>query len=476
MKKLLIAFLAAMLLFASAIAEEELQEVVVFNGTATVSGSWQLALGANTTNAYGDFDPYLITEGGYFTVEYTGTNKAVYLALSEWGNGVWASVNAPASCVEEDGLLKATFTYEQCLAQMGNVEFSAVDQICAGSTSATGETTIYRIVWHGKPLQDELGADAVLFRGAASAKASNANLAFCYTKHVGGDFDAAQINPGARMYAEYSGVRNGVYLALSSHSGATQWARVNATETVELGDGRYGSYFDYAAMVKAWGKNFARLDQFTVFSSTASEVTLHKLAYFAGEGDPVDTSDGRWSRPDTGIAFIGDSICQNALLLYGDWNTLLDRTDCCNYGIGGQSTKEMVARINEVAMRQYEIVVFIGCINDIGRGYTNEEIIDNYAVMIDAIRAKNPACKFLLVSVLPTTSAFYTGQQGKIHQLNEAYKQFASETNGVTYVDIYSSFTEKVGEYAYPELLADGLHPNLDGYAKMAEILAPYLP
>lgn len=476
MKKFLITCFALVLLFASAIAEEDLQEFVVFDGTATVNGSWQLALGANTTNAYGDFDPYLITEGGYFTVEYTGTSKAVYLALSEWQNGLWASVNAPTSCVEEDGLLKATFTYEQCLAQMGNVEFSAVDQICAGSTSATGETTIYRIVWHGKPLQDELGADAVLFRGASTAKSSNANLAFCFTKHVGGDFDASQINPGARMYAEYSGVRNGVYLALSSHSGATQWARVNATETVELGDGRYGAYFDYAAMVKAWGSNFARLDQFTVFSSTASEVTLHKLAYFAGEGDPADTSDGRWSRPDTGIAFIGDSICQNALLLYGDWNTILGRTDCCNYGIGGQTTEELVSRIDELAARQYEMVVFICGINDIGRGHTNEEIVGNYAAMIDAIRANNPACEFLLVSVLPTTSAFYTGQQGKINQLNEAYQQFASESSGVTYVDVYSSFTAKAGEYAYPELLSDGLHPNLDGYAKMAEIIALYLP
>lgn len=476
MKKLLIACLVALLIIPAAFADEALQEFVVFEGTATVNGSWQLALGANTTNAYGDFDPYLITEGGYFTVEYTGTAKAIYLALSEWQGGVWASVNAPASCEQVGERLIATFTYDQCLAQMGNTEFSAVDQICAGSTSATGETTIYRIVWHGKPLQDELGADAVLFRGAASSNSSNANLTFCFTKHVGGEFDAAQINPGARMYAEYSGPRNGVYLALSSHSGATHWSRVNPTETVDLGDGRYGAYFDYAAMVKAWGKNFARLDQFTVFSATASPVTLHKLAYFAGEGDPADASDGRWSRPDTGIAFIGDSICQNAQLLFGDWNTILGRTDCCNYGIGGQTTEELVSRIDELASRQYEMVVFICGINDIGRGHTNEEIVANYAAMIDAIRANNPACEFLLVSVLPTTSAFYTGQQGKIVQLNEAYKLFASETSGVTYVDVYPAFTAKAGDYAYPELLSDGLHPNQAGYAKMAEVIAPYLP
>ena len=74
-------------------------------------------------------------------------------------------------------------------------------------------------------------------------------------------------------------------------------------------------------------------------------MTLHKLAYFAGTGDVVDTSGGRWDRPDTGIAFIGDSICQNAKLLYGDWNTILGRSDCANYGIGGQTTLECRARI-----------------------------------------------------------------------------------------------------------------------------------
>lgn len=476
MKKLLITCVTVMLLLVYALAEGELQEVVVFEGEATVSAPWQLALGVNTTNAYGDFDPYLITEDGYFTIEYTGTDKAVYLALSEWQSGLWASVNIPASCEKAGDRYIAVFTYEQCLAQMGSVELTAVDQICAGSTSSTGDTTIHRIVWHGKPLQDELGADAVLFRGSASAASRDANLAFCFTKHVGGEFDAAQISPGARMYAEYTGPSNGVYLALSSHSGATHWSRVNASEVVELENGRYGAYFDYAAMVKAWGTNFARLDQFTVFSATTSPVTLHKLAYFAGEGEPTDTSDGRWSRPDTGIAFIGDSICQNAQLLFGDWNTILGRTDCCNFGIGGQTTEELVCRIDELAARQYEMVVFICGINDIGRGHTNEEIVANYAAMIDAIRSGNPECKFLLVSVLPTTSAFYTGQQGKIVLLNEAYEQFASETTGVTYVDVYSSFTEESGEYAYPQLLSDGLHPNLEGYAKMAEIITAYLP
>lgn len=477
MKKLIMLLAVLLMLQPAVLAEEEaFVETVLFDGTATVSGNWQLATGVNTTNANGAFDPSLITEDGYFTVEYNGSVRAVYLAFSEWQSSTWASVNVPASCVTSGDLCTATFTFDQCYIQYGSKDFSAIDQICVGSTTAAGETTIRRIVWHGRPLKDDLNADAVLFRGSVTANAANSNMAFCFTSHVGGEFDASQINEGARFYVEYSGARNGVYLAFSSHSGARQWSRVNPDETVELENGRYASYFSYDNFARTWGTNFARLDQFTVFSSTASEVTLHRLAYFAGNGDPVDTSDGRWDRPDTGIAFIGDSICQNALLIYGDWNKILGRNDCANYGIGGQTTVECRARIDELASRDYEMIVFICGINDIGHGYTKEEIVANYDAMIEAVREKNPDCEFLLVSTLPTTDAFYTGQQSKINLLNMAYKRYASKTKGVTYVDVYSSFTAKTGEYAYPELLSDGLHPNAAGYEKMAEILNKYLP
>ena len=96
--------------------------------------------------------------------------------------------------------------------------------------------------------------------------------------------------------------------------------------------------------------------------------------------------------------------------------------------------------------------------------------------MINEIRTANPECQFLLMSVLPTTEAFYAGQQAKINLLNIAYKRYASQHEGVTFVNAYARFTRKTGEYAYPELLSDGLHPNAEGYAVIAEVLRPYLP
>lgn len=479
MKRMMILLLAAMmcLLTAPAMAEaSDMVEEVLFDDSAAVTGSWKLATGVNTTNAHGPFDPLLITPGGSFVVEYTGVEKMVYLALSEWDAGVWAQVNEPADCTTQDGVHRAVFTYDQCVTAYGGKDFSEVDQVCVGSTNAEGETVIRRILWQGKPLVDELGADAVLFRGAASASAANSNLAFVFTRHVGGEFDAAAINPGSSFYVEYTGPRNGVYLAFSSHSGAEHWKRVDADEVKDLGDGRYAATFRYANFSRVWGTNFARLDQLTVFTAAAGQVKLHKVAYFAGEGDPADSTDGRWDRPEQGIAFIGDSICQNAQLIYGDWNTILGRSDCMNFGIGGQTTRECLARIDELASRDLDMVVFICGINDIGRGYTNEEIVGNFDAMMNAIRAKNADCRYLLVSVLPTTSAFYNGQQHRIVALNDAYAAYAAQHDDVTFVNVYPSFTAAPGEYAYPELLSDGLHPNDKGYAAIAEVLVQYLP
>ena len=239
MKRILV-ILAAFLLMLPAMAEEDgFEEIVLFDGEASVSGNWEMAIGVNTTNAGGEFDPSQITEDGWFTVEYTGSIKAVYLAFSDWQSGTWASVNVPSACETSGDLCTATFTFRQCYIQYGDKDFSAVDQICVGSTTAAGGTTIRRIVWHGRPLQDDLHATATLFRGAATSNALNSNMHYVFTRHVGGDFDAAQIDPGSRFYVEYTGPKNGVYMAFSSHSGATQWSRVNASETVDLGNGRW---------------------------------------------------------------------------------------------------------------------------------------------------------------------------------------------------------------------------------------------
>ncbi len=473
MKTFLAIVLALVMTLGLCAQAESAGEFVIYEGSTTVQTPWQLITSTFTTCAGGEFDPELIREGCCFTVDYTGTAGQIYLALAEWTSGTWAQANAPERCETNGDVHTATFTYEQCLAQYGSADFTDVDAIGVGSANSEGETTVLRIVWHGVAPADPLtGTDAVtILRSASQSSAANTQLSYVFTSHVGGEFDAAQINPGSRFYVEYSGAKYGVYLALSSHSGAKNWVRINPDETVELDNGRYAAWFEYSNFAKNWGTNFARLDQVSVFSAVSSPVKLHRLAYLPGTGDPTDSTDGRWDRAETGIAFIGDSICQNALNLFGDWNKILGRTDCVNYGIGGQTTVHCLARIDEVAAKDYHTVVFLCGINDIGWNYTSEQIVGNWAAMIEKIRAKNPECRFILLSVLPTTDAFYRGQQDRIVALNAAYKDFADRTEGVTFVDTYSRFTSAPGEYADASLLMDGLHPNEAGYEVIAEVL-----
>ena len=314
--------------------------------------------------------------------------------------------------------------------------------------------------------------ETVIFSGAAFSAAVDANIQYVFTAHVGGSWDAAKINQGSAFQVSYTGPENGVYLALSSHSGAKQWARLDPDEMTDHGDGSWTALFAYENIVRSWGTNFARLDQLNIFSKSPEPVTVTRIAYIPGEGEPVDSSDGRWSKPDQGIAFIGDSICQNALYLYGDWNTLLGRSDCVNYGIGGQTTVECLARIDELCGRGYDQVVFICGINELGRSDYETGIVANFDAMIQIMKEDNPDIQALIVSILPTTEAFYYGMQGRIVRLNTVLELYAEETENVTFVNCYDDFVDAERGYAKPDLLSDGLHPNADGYTIMAQHLA----
>lgn len=452
-------------------------DTVLFEGEASVLGNWQVA--SQTTCS---IDPSFITEGGCFVADYTTSTPApaqIYLALS---GRSWINVHPTATFKSEAGYT-AYFTYENMLTACGG-SFAGVNSVslCAYQPGEGVTTTFYKLSWMAAspdfaldlPLTDSQD----LYYGAGTGSFATASLAFFYTKHVGGKWDASAINKGSYIYIEYSGPETGVYLAFASASGATPWVAVYPDLTFPLEDGRWASLFTYENFANMFGTNFARLDQIQAYSMKNGQTTLHKVSYISGTGDPVDISDGRWDRPDTGIAFIGDSIVQNPLVDEShlgciDWNGILNRTDCSNYGIGGQTTRELEKRIYELAERHYDKVVFLCGINDIGRNMSNAEIVGNYRNMIDILRKADPNVKLYIISVLPTTPAFYTDAQDKIVGLNTVLKVMADQKD-VTFIDCHSSFVGEDG-YCKEGLTFDGLHPNLAGYALIAEIIDPIL-
>ncbi len=179
---------------------------------------------------------------------------------------------------------------------------------------------------------------------------------------------------------------------------------------------------------------------------------------------------------DPAVVFMGDSI-------FAGWGRqqpeyFTGNNFACR-GIGGQVTAQMLVRFRaDVIDLKPEAVVILAGTNDLAlnMGYVApENIVDNVLSMIEL--AKAAGIHPILCSVLP--AAKYPWRQevedvpGKINALNTLLKACAS-ANGATWVDFHESLAAPDGSMI-TSYTNDCVHPVLDGYNKMQEVLNPYL-
>lgn len=451
--------------------DKNLKEISIWSGSETT------ALKSVFTS--GNFDMDNVVSGGYFYVQYKAAAKqAVTLAMSEWDASLWKEAASTASGEVSAGVYYAKFSYDACVNAYGSSNLSEVDALSVKTATAIEVTDLK---WFGPELPDD--GSTVLFKGSKKATGTQAQLTYLYTKHVGGDFDASQINEGSYFAMEYTGDAGKLCIALASASGATDWVAVQPTKTETLANGRFLSTFSVADCIAKFGTNFKRLDQIQAYTygydaadPTATTITLRSLKYYPGTGAVIDAKgESKWTNKElTGIGFIGDSIVQNALLSYGDWNTIIGRDDCVNWGIGGQTTVHIEKRIDDMLEGNYDKIVILCGINDMGNGVSQDTTIANYKSMFAKIHDKLPNTKVYVISVLPTREPFYVDQQDRIIAMDSALKTTIADYSYVTYVDCYSKFIGSDG-YVVGDYVSDGLHPNEEGYRVIASVLKPLL-
>lgn len=143
-------------------------------------------------------------------------------------------------------------------------------------------------------------------------------------------------------------------------------------------------------------------------------------------------------------------------------------------GISGQVTSQMLCRFQSdvIALRPKMVIIMAGT-NDIAQnnGYiSHEHILQNIQSMCEL--AKQNRIRPVLCSCLPA-AAFKWRPEMKpaedIKRLNEMIKAYA-KANKIKYIDYHSALVDEYG--GLPEkYAADGVHPNMDGYAIMEQIL-----
>ena len=168
------------------------------------------------------------------------------------------------------------------------------------------------------------------------------------------------------------------------------------------------------------------------------------------------------------IVFIGNSITDG-----GEWQELLGCKKCINRGISGDISFGVLARLNDVLIDKPKKIILLIGINDISRNVPNEMIIANYKEFVRRTKAISPKTKIYLQSVLPTNNTFrkfVDKNEESIKVLNAAMLEIAKNTEGVTYIDLYSKFLDSEGRLD-KKYTNDGLHLLGEGYVLWAKIL-----
>jgi len=99
---------------------------------------------------------------------------------------------------------------------------------------------------------------------------------------------------------------------------------------------------------------------------------------------------------------------------------------------------------------------------------TDAEIVAGLKFLIQAIKSRQPTAEVLMVGILPRRDG-----ETRVATLNEAIAQMTTEANA-SFVQPGFVFLQPNGKVD-ESLFSDGLHPNAEGYRRLAGALKPYL-
>ncbi|MGE5621306.1 MAG: GDSL-type esterase/lipase family protein [archaeon] len=168
------------------------------------------------------------------------------------------------------------------------------------------------------------------------------------------------------------------------------------------------------------------------------------------------------------VLLIGDSITAGF-----DEKKLLPELNAVNYGISGDSTVEVLARINDEWFSTKPMAAFL-CIgtNDFARNRTDEYILNNIQQIINKLLALCPGLNVIPVSIFPTRDNPLRPNE----RINEFNGKLAllTKNNSLNYFDINYHFTDEQGKLK-SEFTEDGLHLTHEAYLLWAELISVYV-
>lgn len=174
-------------------------------------------------------------------------------------------------------------------------------------------------------------------------------------------------------------------------------------------------------------------------------------------------SDG-WGSEHGALALVGDSLTQG-----GDWAAWLPGEDVRNFGVAGDTTDDVVARLGAVIdARPATVALLIGT-NDLAWRRSAEHVVRNIETILVTLRKELPEARILVQSVLPRGHEF----ADQIRDINRHLWQFAPTVHAA-WLDLWPAMALEDGELN-PAYTDDRLHLNAEGYRAWLNELVPGL-
>jgi len=183
-----------------------------------------------------------------------------------------------------------------------------------------------------------------------------------------------------------------------------------------------------------------------------------------------------------GLLFLGDSITDNWSKAPEIWKKYYAKYDPANFGIGGDTTQNVIWRIEhgELDGIHPRVVVLMIGTNNAGSNDA-AEIFAADRKIVGMIRARLPDAKVLLLAIFPRgprknrdgTEDNYVRRMAIISAVNP---QLAALDDGahVRYLDLGAKFLGPDGRIP-DAIMADHLHPTVAGYQIWADAMQPLL-
>ncbi|MFJ8262635.1 GDSL-type esterase/lipase family protein [Rummeliibacillus sp. NPDC094406] len=199
------------------------------------------------------------------------------------------------------------------------------------------------------------------------------------------------------------------------------------------------------------------------------EETSHSVVLRPAHYEQRQTLFERLAVTKESTVMLGDSM-----ILYNEWAEEFPAEPILNRGIGGDTTIGVLKRLETITSGQPKRIVLMIGVNDIAKGYSEDQTLKNYDKILSTIKEKSPNTKIIITSVLPVNNELYGYRvhNSQIIKLNEGLQELASK-HQIPMVNIYDQFLK--GDQLDSKYTRDGLHLNGEGYAIWVNALKPFM-